>query len=51
MKINFIGDSITAGAGASTIENGYVNLVGSLRGYDRINVFKANASRKIYNRA
>ena len=32
MKINFIGDSITAGAGASTIENGYVNLVGSLSG-------------------
>ena len=28
MKINFLGDSITAGAGATTVENRYVSLVG-----------------------
>ena len=29
MKINFLGDSITEGAGASSVENRYVNLVGA----------------------
>ena len=30
MKINFLGDSITAGAGASTFEKTYVRLVGAM---------------------
>ncbi len=30
MKINFLGDSITEGAGATLIENRYVNVVGAM---------------------
>lgn len=32
MKINFLGDSITEGAGAGTEENKYVNVVGAMLG-------------------
>ena len=32
MKINFLGDSITQGAGASCVENQYVSLVGEMLG-------------------
>lgn len=40
MKINFLGDSITAGAGASSESNRYVNLVGTLLGCDARNYGK-----------
>ena len=36
-KIFFLGDSITAGAGASKIENNYVNKVGEKLGVESLN--------------
>ena len=37
MKINFLGDSITEGVGASAPENNYVSLVGKKTGHEVIN--------------
>jgi lysophospholipase L1-like esterase len=37
MKINFLGDSITAGAAATTVENKYVSLVGKILGCETFN--------------
>ena len=37
MKINFLGDSITQGAGASCVENKYVSLVGQILGCEARN--------------
>ncbi len=37
MKINFLGDSITQGAGASCVENNYVSLVGKMLGCEARN--------------
>lgn len=37
MRINFLGDSITEGAGASSLENRYVNLVGKMLYVETVN--------------
>lgn len=37
MKINFLGDSITVGAAATTVENKYVSLVGKILGCETFN--------------